>query len=204
MNKGLENIISSDKFPYLLTLLFAGLSFVLSHLISEIEKWHLVEYQMVYKGPLNFEGRRAFMHSVIVKNVTNSYLFDDLKLIVDYQNDSGDSILDKSMAYIPPAHFEEATEVLISNLLYQVELKNFQPGWEVELSVLTTGEQPPVVRSFSEKPMYLRELSIITWAMRNKIPLLLTILICWIMSIVVYLFLLARISEESRITEEDK
>ncbi len=185
-------VLLIDKLPYLLSILFVGAGLIVSYLVKEVERWPILEYDVKFIEEIEIEKKKGFLYRIEVENITTTTLFEELVFLVDYNNPNNDRIIVAQPVILPPAHFKNLIDKLISGLQYEIALNKFQPGWKIHLELITTSKTQPVLSCFSPGLMYLKEKSFQTWVYKNKLSIIISLGAIWIILIVLYLFALAR------------
>jgi len=185
------NIFKIDKFPYLLTILFALSAWSLSKIVDDLESSSILEYKLS-------QSRTNGDSSVVYYELTNitKRNFKKLSLKLSYFKSADGKIYAANILTEPPA---DKDSISFENDEKNMEFAKFfisqmQPGWRYILEVRFTGPTQPVLHYYSDinETVNLKEYGFETFLVRHENLIIVILLICWIILIVVYCIIISR------------
>lgn len=174
-----------DKLPYLLSMLFIGVGYLITYLTEDINNYPLIEYDVNFQK--KNDSLEIYHYKIKIGNITNNKMFKKLTLFVDYNNDKGYKILKARPKFKSPLYFKEYNIPDLNNgLFYEFDLTNFQPNWSFVIYVDVSGNLAPTISFTSDELINFQKRSIKTIAFKNKSYLLIGLVVLWIMVIIIY------------------
>ncbi len=174
-----EGSMFSDKAPYLVTLVVAGIAWTVTHIVDSL----LASPVLVYRTQILESGGKTSFY-LTLKNITRDKTFRDVRLIISA--DPGDLLSDGAVIPIQPA-WEGDTPGNLAGRTFEYTFAEFQPGWQFEISAVFKGPKRPTFRIAPRPDEAVRAVpsSIETILVENEIPVLASMLIGWIILLVV-------------------
>jgi|SRR5437588_3910779 len=181
-------IIRSDKVPYVVTLLLAGIAWSTTRIVDRVTQIPILEFCIREQSQ---GGERA-----VSCNVTNLCykIFRDLNLYLTTE-DAGTHIQRPEIAYIKPIMpnilKDKTPELEDETATYT--LTELQPFCTASLRAAVKGSGLVSLRynSSSTEPIRLVGWGLSTFIVRHEIGIYMGLVICWLVALVVYGFFLA-------------
>jgi hypothetical protein len=184
------NILTTEKFPYLFTLLIALISFHLNYLVSEVSNTPSVEYFLTTEliNPVD-SILNEYQHVCIITNISKNTTFNNL--IFNFEIDATehkDYIFDDSIITVPPASNRDSENFSIKRLA-EFKIKHLLPGFRYEFRFKTISMENNKPKLFITSGQTLRLLnkSLRTWITKNNFLINLLALSFWFLIIVMYI-----------------
>ena len=167
----------TDKAPYIVTLIVAGLAWTLTHIVDRLLATPLLTYQqqIIENG-----GKKSLY--LTLRNITRDKTFRNVRLIVTAT--PGGTIIDASVIPIQPA-WEGDQPGTMAGRTFAYTFSEMQPDSQYEVSVTYGGSDPPTLRMASDGTISFVHRSWETWVVENEISLLAYLLGFGIISLLV-------------------
>lgn len=165
----MNNIFTTDKVPYFLTLLFAILALQFNYTLDSMSKIPVLEYDF-QEGEKIIEDT-LMQKLLIIKNISNDKTIENLHLQLKYKNNTKSIIAWPDIDAIPPASVIQKDPEYTQNKLVYFPIKIIQPGLSYRLKYFTNDELLPIVHFQCDKPIKFLEKSFYTFLLRNQFTL---------------------------------
>jgi hypothetical protein len=177
------SILTQEKIPYFLTILFAILGWNLTHLVNRLEASPVIEYS--YKYNIN-------SHDILytVRNISINTNFKDISFYIILDDKKPGRCDGEPSFYIyPPLHLGSPglKPKCVDGLYSCFHMNDFQPKSKVQLLLKTNAESSSTLRITCDDPVYLIESSVQTFLLNNEQSLLLALIIVWCVCIVAFI-----------------
>ena len=191
---GNNNILTLEKIPYLLTMLFALIGWTLTHIADRLLQSPIIEYRVEEQQDNN--DRTV---SLTLTNISKDKLFKDVQfdwLIQDINK--GKFIRDSSyLTEFPPMTLQTTEETEEDHVRFTI--KEFHPSWKLQLTSKVLGSALPTLHfstmsNIQEKnptvePIFLIDASFETFLVKNELEILFYLLLLWFLLIMAYIIL---------------
>jgi hypothetical protein len=171
----------SDKAPYIVTIVMAGLAWTLTHIVDRLLTTPLLSYQI---QQLQGDGKKSFY--LTLKNITRDKTFHNLRIIITA---AADSLLTEP-AIIPVQPASEGDQPFsLEDRTLDFTFPEIQPGWQFEISAGFQGEKIPTLRMslMGDQTLYAVTPSLETFLVEHDIGLLFALVVLWIAALVIIL-----------------
>jgi hypothetical protein len=115
----------SDKAPYILTIVVAGLAWTLTHIVDRLLATPLLSYQI---QQLDRDGKKSFY--LTLKNITREKTFRALRVIITAAPDS--VLTDPAIIPVQPAS-EGDQPFALNERTFDFTFPEIEPGWQFEI-----------------------------------------------------------------------
>jgi hypothetical protein len=137
----------TDKAPYAVTIVMAALTWAVTHLADRLLSTPMVKYSVQRLSTK--DGQTLYL---TFKNVTRDKTFKQLQLVLTAP--SNGVIISGAVIPVEPAS-EGDRPYRVAGRTFEFTFPEFQPGWQIELSVNYTGSAQPSLRlSSPEQTVY--------------------------------------------------
>jgi hypothetical protein len=128
----------TDKAPYLVTLVIGALAWALTHAVDRLLSTPMVKYSVQQIS--SNENKTVYL---TFKNITRDKTFKKLHLILTAPSDG----VIAAGAVIPVQPASEGDQPYqVEGRTFEFTFPEFQPGWQIEISVDYTGSSQPSLR----------------------------------------------------------
>ncbi|HTJ11386.1 MAG TPA: hypothetical protein VL547_05160 [Dinghuibacter sp.] len=179
-----KELLSLEKVPYLLTILFAMAGWGATHIADQLMSSPIVEYDAT-------TSRRGDTTEVkyVVTNITEKQRFDNLSFLLVAPRQ--DTFYSGAVVLPPPIVMDNVTAPSEVNPLYfRASLSQLEPGASIELILLKKKGDPIALRLASSSIVRLEPSSWDTFVIKNESDIIYGLVIAWIALIIVYFILL--------------
>ena len=168
----------SEKAPYVVTIMMAGLAWALTHLADRLLETPMIKYSIEMVGEST--------EYLKFKNITRSKTFRNLKIILTASADG--RIISGAVIPVQPA-FEGDQPYQVAGRTFEYSFPEFQPGWQIELSVEYAGSSKPSLRlTAPEQIIYAITPSAESYIVENDIYILGCFAISWVVLLLIAIF----------------
>jgi hypothetical protein len=162
----------TDKAPYILTIVVAGLAWAATHLADRLLSSPMVKYSI---QRIADKGNQTLY--LTFKNITRDKTFKQLQLVLTAPSDG--VITTGAVIPVQPAS-EGDQPYQVAGRTFAFTFPEFQPGWQIELSVGYTGSAEPSLRlSSPDQVIYAVKPNIETFFVECDIQILAFLAIFW-------------------------
>jgi hypothetical protein len=208
-----RDILISEKSPYIITIFFAALSWTIIRTVDELAGLPIIEYR-TSPNEIGFSGNyHSQVAGIRLRNITRNVIFDCLIFSVQAysENNRYRFIRPATRRYILSGTSVVTGDSEVANTyFFQITIKNFYPGADIEFGVETSGQgqlRPRVIEcphddiakgdhATSEKsgtkespfPVFLKQ-SMQTKFVENELFFLWTGLFVWLVLMILILWL---------------
>lgn len=165
----------SDKAPYVLTLIVAGIAWTVTHIVDSLVTSPLLVYRTQI---VDTAGKKSLY--LTLKNITRDKTFRKVRLIIS-GGTPGDLLTDGAVIPVQPAWEGDTPGTLVGGT-FDYTFEEFQPGWQFEISVGFGGTAVPRFRIAPRQEDVVRAVppSFETWLVENEIYILTFMLLVWV------------------------
>jgi hypothetical protein len=175
----------SDKAPYLVTLIVAGLAWTITHLADRLLAAPLLTY---HSQILASAGKKSFY--LTFKNITRDKTFRNVRLILTAAR--GDVLTEAAVIPVQPA-WEGDQPGTTAGRTFEYTFSEMQPGSQFEVSVVFGGPDRPTLRMSTDGTINIMTPSWQTYVVENEVWMLV-----WLFAIgLLLLFVASVISSRS-------
>ncbi|UPK02016.1 hypothetical protein [Bradyrhizobium sp. 170] len=175
----------SDKAPYIVTIVVAGLTWAATHLADRLLSTPIVKYSV--QRIATKDSQTIYL---TFKNITRDKTFKQLQLILTAPSDG--VITTGAVIPVQPAS-EGDQPYQVAGRTFAFTFPEFQPGWQIEISADYTGSKEPSLRlSSPDQTVYAIKPSIETIIVEYHIQILAALAIFWIVALLVIWVIAAR------------
>jgi hypothetical protein len=173
----------SDKAPYILTIVVAGLAWTLTHIVDRLLGTPLLSYQI---QELQRDGKKSFY--LTVKNITRDKTFRALRIVITAAADS--TLSNPAIIPVQPASEGDQPFTLEDRTL-DFTFPEVQPGWQFEISAGFQGDKIPTLRMSlgGGQTLYAVTPSMETFLVEHDIELLFALVVFWICALTLVLLI---------------
>jgi hypothetical protein len=188
------NILSREKVPYLLTIIFAVAAWGATHIVDGLLKSPLIEYSIFQY----YDGKKTRLEYTLT-NVSRSKSFKNLTLEFLLPANGQSEFIENSCAVEHFAPLSVADEPILHKDTFQYTIGQFHPNGKMRIILEITGKQQPTLHHSSKngQPVLLSRASKYTWLARNE-----QTVIFWMT--IVFILLMISYGIYIRITQSDK
>ena len=175
--KNILRVIASDKVPYLITILFASISWVIVHSVDRVNSSPTVTYTIVP----NPQGCGPKCFTVEIRNVTTTVLLKNLVISVHLEGpDSSSKIQHADIIATQPAWNGDMAPNWDAGDSADFPIAIFQPGWEFKLVTrFSGGGTPRVYLTKSPDPIRFVEPSVETFFVNHEALIICIVLLIY-------------------------
>ncbi len=182
-------LLRKQEFPYLLTVIFALLSWNAVHLANRYIDKPVIEWDLSHSS---FENQKLGMYHV--KNLSKNIVFKGLIFSLHLEEGNFTSCQVKRLPPADNVSLDYPKEAIFKNnsRMTKIEIKatQFHPSWEFMFFVKTSNDNYPKLNILSKKPVNLVESSWETFIIRNEVTILWISFGFWIALIIIYLIII--------------
>ena len=162
----------SDKAPYIVTVLMAGLAWALTHFVDRLLTTPMLRYEVQ-----NFSSPSGQTQYLTFHNITRDKTFRKVRLTLTAPDDG--VFTGAVVIPIQPAS-EGDTPYQMAGRTFEFTFPELQPGWRVEISSTYTGSSPPSLRlSSPDQTIYTVTSSFQTLLVQHELEALLLLAALW-------------------------
>jgi hypothetical protein len=178
----LSTILRSEKIPYLLTILFALLSWSLTHIVSRTIEAPTMEYTI--KEKLSEKGIEV---TYTVSNISRNKLFENINFHLILK--SGSILNSPIISMQKPMDVKDVDKPTSGNNYINWTIPELHPGWEFKIwmRISKDGDHALHFNTDSNKPIRLIESSFETFLLRNEFRIIKYMILSWLILIVIYI-----------------
>lgn len=192
----MKKLLLWDNSPFLLTLLFGSLAWLIVHTIEEYKDKPLIDWS--YTSAYSAKEHQTIYHWE-VRNITQNHKFDSLALFFSYQNDSGLAFIDGSADAMAPAVYSIEEPVKPNAGDFTVPVYAFQPGSIIVVDFATQGNLPVGFRcSSGEVIKVIPHETIESFVFRNQIRILVWLIGIWAALLLLYFIVINKQSSNEK------
>jgi hypothetical protein len=175
--KNLLPVIAGDKVPYLITILFASVGWIIVHSVDRLNSSPTVTYKLVP----GLQGCSPKCFTVEIRNVTTTVLLKDLVISVHLEGqDSSSKIQHADIIPVQPAWNGDTAPNWEAGDSADFPIATLQPGWEFKLVTrFSGGDTPHVYLTKSPDPIRFVEPSIDTFFLNHEAPIICVVLLIY-------------------------
>jgi hypothetical protein len=176
----------AEKAPYAITIVMAALTWAATHLADRLLSTPMVKYSV--QRLATKDGQTLYL---TFKNITRDKTFKQLQLILTAP--SNGVIISGAVIPVQPAS-EGDQPYKVEGRTFEFVFPEFQPGWQIELSVNYTGSAQPSLRlSSPDQTIYAVTPSIETAIVEYDIEILAGLATIWIVALLlIWLYVATR------------
>jgi hypothetical protein len=182
-------MLTAEKAPFLLTILFAVCGWTITHTVDRLTTSPVIEYEMSVHQVHN-----QYQYSIAISNITLSQTFRNIKFTL-IPEERG-NILDAHLKQVEPLNVTD--EPIRTNTSYEVAVEEMHPGMQFIVELLTKNERGIHIHfTCRNNSIKLMEASTQTYLVKHEIGILSVLIFVWIIAIVGYAGLYSRLSKRS-------
>jgi len=176
---------TSEKLPYLLTILFSFVGWGTTHVVDRMTNTPLLEYS-VTKENNNTTTKLTYC----IKNIVLDKKFDDLNILFQTSDSANNGIL-KGTFFIPaPMKMDNENDEVTENYPheYSLKLKTLQPHTELKIEIIKKGESVIPLRLESKSIVRVTGPTFQTFIINNEFSIILVLIVLWVAAIFSYMY----------------
>ena len=179
----MRNILKTEKFPYLLVMLFAVLAYGLTHITDRLTSLPLIKYD------INRSTEKGiYVLEYVVTNITKDKEYEELDFLIAPEEES-DTISMGICRILPPIKINSTKDIFNwDKRTVSFHLEKFQPNCTFLIKIKKHHSVEPPLRITSKSTIYLSKSSYQTYVLEHEIPILIVLILCCIGLIILYLF----------------
>lgn len=168
----------TDKAPYFVTIVIAGLSWAITHIVDRV----LAAPTIIYETKTADLGNSK-RFDLTLKNATRDKTFRSLRLILAAA--PGDTLRDASITPVQPA-WEGDQPFRLVGRTFDFTFAEIQPGGQFFVSVVHSAPAAPSIRiSSSTESVFLTKPSLSTALLQYELPILIILIVGGVLIVLV-------------------
>lgn len=186
------NILKTEKFPYLLTILFALIGWGLTHSVDRLINSPIIEYKL--KKEFSENGGKTVSYEIT--NISRDRLFENLEFKLLCKRGYKGKFLKAKSKPFPPMDLPE--EVEFGDEYVKITIPEFHPDWKFILTVKMSEDFYPTLHFSSKnsatgnKPIRLLQSGFETCIIKHELQIIVGLIALWLLTIVIYLALIGK------------
>lgn len=184
------NILKTEKFPYLLTILFALIGWSLTHSVDRLINSPIIEYKL--KKECSGNGRKLVSYEIT--NISRDRLFENIEFKLLCKRGCKGKFLQAKLKLPPPMDISE--EVEMDDDYVKFSIPELHPDWKLLLTVEMSEDFNPTLHFSSKKsandnkPIRLLRSSFETYLIKHELKIIIGLIVFWSLLIILYLVLI--------------
>jgi hypothetical protein len=177
-----HNAISEEKVPYLVTIFFASLGWVVTYSVERMDKSPTIMFRTTQQDS---GGQKTI--NVRIENITRDKVFTNLQFACVLERD-GDKFIRPWIAPVPPATEGQVAPTVAGHSL-TFNVAQLQPGWQLDLGAEYDGSGKPSFRlENSSDTVRLVTPSVETFVVLHEFVAMATVLGLYLLIILLVMF----------------
>jgi hypothetical protein len=185
------NPFKTDKFPYIVGILFAIIGWGIVHITDRLTKAPLVEYNI---DKLVIQDTTWLTYHI--RNLTNDKSFTDNNFLIGTDGTLNKIVGDSVLVDAPIQIDRKKDSAHKENQSFQYHLSVFQPGTILHIKIAKLGKTIPKLRYSSLTTVWLLETTSYTRLVRNEFDILLWLTIACAGLIILYIIIPKNVVKE--------
>ena len=176
-------MFASDKFPYLLSILFALLGWSCLHVTDRMLSKPILEYSVD-----SARNGNSSQYEYLFENLSPDKIYDSVRLSFILSNPSrGDFITFFEIYSVTGYIFSPNRKIQFRENAECVLIK-YQPGFKVKVVCKVEGNTFPIIRYYASTPLFIIKKGFETFIVKNETTIFFTLITIWVILITIYLF----------------
>lgn len=186
-------MLYQEKVPYLLTILFAALSWTISQVSNEIGASPVIEYSHSIKME-----NSNYKHVFELTNISSSTVFNDLYVNLRLEKDtSAKCIGEPEIIPVPPSELRDPKQSTgvkrptCNDKTAEYIIAQIQPGATINLVMFTDKKDSIDIYVFCKDSVMVLKSSIKTFISKHRFSVMISLIMLWTVLILLYLKMLS-------------
>ena len=186
------DILRTEKFPYLLTILFALIGWGLTHSVDRLINSPIIEYKLTKE----FTENRKQLVSYEITNISRDRLFQNIEFKLLHKRGSKGKLSQANSKTFPPMDLPE--QVQFGAEYATITIPEFHPDWKFVLTVEMSEDFYPTLHFSSKnpaagnRPIRLLRSGFETYIIKHELQIIVGLIALWLLTIVIYLAFIAK------------
>jgi hypothetical protein len=174
--------LTTEKFPFLLALLFAMVAYSLNHIVDRVTAMPIIEYSVI-----KIRSGKEFIFTYQISNITPDKQFSDIVFLLSAGEK--DTITNAKPFIHPPIVQNSTTDIFEKDTkTVKLPLKSFQPNSDFVIVLSKQLDEEIPLRISCATPIFLTKPSLKTYLQKNEITILIILTSVCIILILIYFF----------------